>query len=146
MEKEVMLKTRGPHVHMVHFSPDRKFVLSNDLGNDKVYSYEYNQNSASTVLKVKDSFAVEAGSGPRHLTFSKKGRYVYVLQELTGGLMVFSYSKGKLRKIDQTTILANGFKGTFTDIHISPDGKFLYASNRGEANTISTFRILKKEN
>jgi 6-phosphogluconolactonase len=69
-------------------------------------------------LKVKDSFAVEAGSGPRHLTF-KKGRYVYVLQELTGGLMVFSYSKGKLRKIDQTTILANGFKGTFTgaDIH-----------------------------
>jgi 6-phosphogluconolactonase len=66
---------------MVHFSPDRKFVLSNDLGNDKVYSYEYNPNSASTVLKVKDSFAVEAGSGPRHL-FSKKGRYVYVLQEL----------------------------------------------------------------
>jgi 6-phosphogluconolactonase len=49
--------------------------------------------------------------------------------------MVFSYSKGKLRKIDQTTILANGFKGTFTgaDIHIL-DGKFLYA-NRGEANT-----------
>jgi 6-phosphogluconolactonase len=120
-------------------------VLSNDLGN-KVYSYEYNPNSASTVLKVKDSFAVEAGSGPRHLTFSKKGSYVYVLQELTGGLMVFSYSKGKLS--DQTTILANGFKGTFTgaDIHISPDGKFLYASNRGEANTISTFRILKTEN
>jgi 6-phosphogluconolactonase len=138
-------RQEGPHVHMVHFSPDRKFVLSNDLGNDKVYSYEYNPNSASTVLKVKDSFAVEAGSGPRHLTFSKKGSYVYVLQELTGGLMVFSYSKGKLRKVDQTTILANGFKGTFTgaDIHISPDGKFLYASNRGEANTISTFRILK---
>jgi 6-phosphogluconolactonase (cycloisomerase 2 family) len=47
-------------------------VLSNDLGNDKVYSYEYNPNSASTVLKEKDSFAVEAGSGPRHLTFSKR--------------------------------------------------------------------------
>jgi 6-phosphogluconolactonase len=56
-----------------------------------VYSYEYNPNSASTVLKVKDSFA--AGSGPRHLTFSKKGRYVYVLQELTGGLMVFPIRK-----------------------------------------------------
>jgi 6-phosphogluconolactonase len=50
-----------------------------------------NPNSASTVLKVKDSFA--AGSGPRHLTFSKKGRYVYVLQELTGGLMVFPIRK-----------------------------------------------------
>jgi 6-phosphogluconolactonase len=101
MEKEVMLKDKRDHTFIWFISPDRKFVLSNDLGNDKVYSYEYNPNSASTVLKEKDSFAVEAGSGPRHLTFSKKGSYVYVLQELTGGLMVFSYSKGKLRKIDQ---------------------------------------------
>jgi 6-phosphogluconolactonase len=42
-----------------------------------VYSYEYNPNSASTVLKVKDSFAVEAGSGPRHLTFKKGGMFMY---------------------------------------------------------------------
>ena len=138
-------RQQGPHVHMVHFSPDRKFVLSNDLGNDKVYSYEYNSNSVTAVLKVKDSFAVEAGSGPRHLTFSKNGKYVYLLQELTGGLTVFCYSKGKLKKVDQTTILAKDFKGSFTgaDIHISPDQKFLYASNRGDANTISIFRILK---
>jgi 6-phosphogluconolactonase len=138
-------RQEGPHVHMVHFSPDRKFVLSTDLGNDKVYSYEYNPNSVTAVLKVKDSFAVEAGSGPRHLTFSKNGKYVYLLQELTGGLTVFCYSKGKLKKVDQTTILAKDFKGSFTgaDIHISPDEKFLYASNRGEANTISIFRILK---
>ena len=138
-------RQEGPHVHMVQFSPDKKFVLSNDLGNDKVYSYEYNPNASTVALKLKDSFAVESGSGPRHLTFSKDGKYVYLLQELTGGLTVFCYSKGKLKKVDQTTILAKDFKGTFTgaDIHISPDGKFLYASNRGEANTISIFKILK---
>ena len=64
-------RQEGPHVHMVHFSPDRKFVLANDLGNDKVYSYEYDANSVNEVLKLKDSISVRPGSGPRHLTFSK---------------------------------------------------------------------------
>lgn len=135
-----------PHVHMVHFSPDRKFVLSNDLGNDKVYSYQYDPNSAKENLKVKDSVSLSPGSGPRHLTFSKDGKHVYLLQELNGALTVFSYSKGKLKKMTETSILAKDFKGTFSsaDLHVSPDGKFLYASNRGEANDISIFKILKK--
>jgi 6-phosphogluconolactonase len=138
-------RQEGPHVHMVHFSPDKKFVLSNDLGNDKVYSYQYNPNATVEVLKIKDSISVNSGSGPRHLTFSKDGRFVYLLQELDGALTVFSYSNGILKKIDETTILAKDFKGIFSsaDIHISPDGKFLYATNRGEANTISIFKILK---
>lgn len=138
-------RQEGPHVHMVHFSPDRKFILSNDLGTDKVYLYQYNPNAANEVLKIKDSISVKLGSGPRHLTFSNDGKFVYLLQELNGALTVFSYSNGILKKIDETTILAKDFKGTFSsaDIHISPDGKFLYATNRGEANTISIFKILK---
>ncbi|MFV8393541.1 lactonase family protein [Flavobacterium sp. LB2P6] len=138
-------RQEGPHVHMVHFSPDKKFVLSNDLGNDKVYTYAYNPNAASTVLELKDSISVKSGSGPRHLTFSKDGKFVYLLQELDGALTVFSYSNGILKKIDETTILEKDFKGTFSsaDIHISPDGKFLYTSNRGEANNITIFKILK---
>jgi 6-phosphogluconolactonase len=58
--------------------------------------------------------------------------------------MVFSYSKGKLRKVDQTTILANGFKGTLEPTFISPDGKFYIPQTVGKQ--ISTFRILKTEN
>lgn len=135
-----------PHVHMVYFSPDKKYVLSNDLGNDKVYVYNYNPNAASEILTLKDSVSVTPGSGPRHLTFSKKGKFVYLLQELDGSLTTFSYANGKLSKVNETTILAKDFKGTFSsaDIHISPNGKFLYASNRGEANNISIFKILKK--
>lgn len=134
-----------PHVHMVYFSPDKKFVLANDLGNDKLYSYHYDSNSNHEPLRVSDSIAVKSGSGPRHLTFSNDGKRVYLLQELDGSLTTFNYSNGKLKKIDETTILAKDFKGTFSsaDIHISPDGKFLYASNRGEANTISIFKIKK---
>jgi 6-phosphogluconolactonase len=132
-----------PHVHMVHFTPDEKFILVNDLGKDNVYSYHYDLNSTNKPLRISDSIAVKSGSGPRHLTFSKDGKQVYLLQELDGSLTTFNYLDGKLKKIDETTILAKGFKGTFSaaDIHISPDGKFLYASNRGEANTISIFKI-----
>ena len=124
---------KSPHVHMVHFSPDKKFVLANDLGNDKVYSYAYNPTAAGTVLEFKDIIIVKSGSGPRHLTFSKDGKFVYLLQKLDGALTIFSYSNGTLKKIDETTILAKDLKGNFSaaDIHISPDGKFLHASNRG---------------
>lgn len=134
-----------PHAHMVHFSPDKKYVLSNDLGTDKIHIYKYNANSPDNILSASDSVAVKAGSGPRHLTFSKNGKYVYLLQELDGGLTVFAYAKGKLDKIQETSVLANGFAGKIgaADIHISPDGLFLYATNRGEANTITIFKILK---
>lgn len=138
-------RQQGPHVHMVYFSPDRKFVLSNDLGLDKVYLYAYDADAKVDNLKVCDSVSVTAGSGPRHLTFSNDGKWVYLLQELNGSLTTFKYAKGKLKKIGETSILAKDFNGTFSgaDIHISPDGKFLYASNRGEANTISIFEISK---
>lgn len=138
-------RQEGPHVHMVYFSPDKKYVLSNDLGTDSIDIYEYHPDAAIEVLQWKSSAAVQSGSGPRHLTFSKDGKKVYVLQELNGAISVFDYANGKLNKIQETTILANDFKGNFTgaDIHISPDGKFLYASNRGEANTISIFKIFK---
>jgi 6-phosphogluconolactonase len=138
-------RQEAPHAHMVYFSPDKKYVLSNDLGTDKVYSYQYNANAATEVLQLKSSFDVKAGSGPRHLIFSKDGKYVYVLQELDGTITSFRYAKGILNKVNETTVVASDFKGDISaaDIHISPDGKFLYATNRGTANDISAFKILK---
>jgi len=134
------------HVHMVYFSPDNKYVLSNDLGTDKIHIYNYNPTGTTDVLTLKDSISVTPGSGPRHLKFSKDGKFVYLLQELNGGITYFSYNDGRLTKVFETSILAKDFKGTFSsaDIQISPNGKFLYASNRGEANNISVFKIKKK--
>jgi 6-phosphogluconolactonase len=136
----------SPHVHMVYFSPDKKYVLANDLGTDQVSVYQYNPNGGNEILKLKSSIAVNPGSGPRHLTFSKDGKYVYVLQELDGALVAFSYNNGMLKKVFETTIIAKDYKGEIrsADIHISPDGKFLYATNRGEIGEISIFKTLKK--
>ena len=138
-------RQESPHVHMVQFSPDKKFVFANDLGKDKIYVYKYNANSETKVLDVKDSISVKPGSGPRHLTFSSNGKFVYLLQELDGTLTIFKNEKGSITKIDETTVVASDFKGdtSAADIHISPDGRFLYATNRGTANDISCFEIQK---
>jgi 6-phosphogluconolactonase len=133
------------HLHLVQFSPDKKYVLGTDLGTDKVYLYKYFPNSVKTPLTLKDSVVVKAGSGPRHLTFSKNGKYLYLLQELDGTVSVFKYKNGNMKLVQETSVLSDGFNQSFTaaDIHISPDERFLYATNRKEANDISCFKILK---
>jgi 6-phosphogluconolactonase len=135
-----------PHAHMVYFSPDKKYVLAVDLGTDVISVYQYNPNSENEILKIHSSISVPAGGGPRHLTFSIDGKYVYVLQELDGSLVTFRYKNGWLEKVFETSILPKEYKGKIqtADIHISPDGKFLYATNRGETGEITIFKIARK--
>ncbi|MDA6069731.1 lactonase family protein [Flavobacterium sp. AC] len=134
------------HVHQVVFSPDKKFVLSNDLGQDKVFIYKYNPGASHEVLTLKGTVDVKKGSGPRHLTFSKDGKFVYMVQELDATLTTFSYDKsGNLKLLAETSILPKGFTGGTgaAAIKISPDGKFLYVTDRVDANNISVYKIQK---
>lgn len=135
------------HAHQVMFSPDKKYVLAVDLGEDKIYTYQYIVNGEKPLV-FKTSLSTDAGSGPRHLTFSPNGKYVYLVHEFTGKVSVFNYQDGNLtlqQKIETTT---PNFEGKIDGaaIQISTDGKFLYQSNRGDANTISTFSIAKNGN
>ncbi|WP_276089731.1 lactonase family protein [Pedobacter sp. JY14-1] len=138
-------RQEAPHVHMVAFSPERKYVTVNDLGTDKVYLYSYHPDDNNNVLIPADSISLTPGAGPRHLTFSKDGKYAYVLHELDGGLTVMSYTEGQLNTIQETSINSPGFSGENggADIHLSPDGRFLYASNRGSENKITIFAVEK---
>lgn len=132
-----------PYVHQTIFSPDHHFVLVNDLGTDYITSYRYNNTSNEKVLTVTDSLKVKAGSGPRHSVFSKSGKFMYVIHELDGTISVVGFSDGKLTLLDETTVVRKeNLQTGAADIHISPDGKFLYATNRGTANDISCFKIL----
>jgi 6-phosphogluconolactonase len=139
-------RQESAHVHMTYFSPDKKFVLVNDLGMDKILVYKYDKVALKNVLTLKEIIDTNKGSGPRHLVFSNDGKFVYVLHELDGSLATYKYKNGSLKLLQETTIVAKDFKGenSAADIHISPDGKFLYATNRGDANTINTFAINKK--
>jgi 6-phosphogluconolactonase len=136
-------RQEAAHVHMVYFSPDKKYVFVNDLGTDKISIYNYNPNGGEKTLTLKESIAVKAGSGPRHLAFSPSGVFVYLLGELDGTLTVFSYNNDKLEKVQETNVYSPMFNGKNggADIHFSKDGQYLYATNRGDANTISVFKV-----
>ena len=132
------------HVHQVQFSPDKKYVIATDLGEDKVYIYNY-QADAEKPLTLKQSIKTNAGSGPRHIAFGTNGKYAYLAYEFNGKISVFNYTDGNLSLLQEVETTAKDFTGKIdaADIHISADGKFLYESNRGDANTISVFSIAK---
>lgn len=133
----------SPHVHMVRFSPDRKYVFATDLGTDKIYVYSYNPNGGDKTLMLKETVTVKPGSGPRHMVFNPSGIFLYVLNELDASLAVYSLIKGKLQKIQESTVASQGFTGKngAADIRFSRDGKYIYATNRGDANTLSVFKV-----
>jgi 6-phosphogluconolactonase len=83
------------------------------------------------------------GSGPRHFDFHPNNKYAYLVEELTGTVVAFKYSEGKLETIQRISALPANFNGTIgsADIHVSGNGKFLYSSNRGTSNTIAIFKI-----
>ena len=145
VEKTNSVEQVKAHVHMVQFSPDGKYLFATDLGTDYLYVYNYNPEAKSGVLDIKYLIKVKVGSGPRHLTFSQDGKYVYLIQELSGNVTVFEYNDGNLNFIQETSVISKKFKGktSAADIHISPNGKFVYATNRGKANDITCFEIRK---
>lgn len=134
-----------PHVHAVVVSPDNNYVVVPDLGTDRLVIYDFKPVKTGEPLSpANPAFTpVDPGSGPRHFTFHPNGRYAYVIQELSGTITAFNYSKGRLAKIQSITMLEPDFKGKIgaADIHVSPDGKFLYGSNRGDANDIVIYAI-----
>jgi 6-phosphogluconolactonase len=135
-----------PHVHAVVLSPDNRYLLAPDLGTDKVNVYRFDPLESQPLTRATPPFAsVKPGSGPRHLTFHPNGKFAYVILEMEGAIAAFDYKNGKLDAKQSITMLAPGFNGNVgaADIHISPDGKFLYGSNRGEANEVVIYAIDK---
>lgn len=130
------------HIHTVYFSPDKKYVFATDLGSDKIYMYSYNADGDHNVLTLKETISVKPGSGPRHLAFNPNGIFMYLLNELDGSLIVYSYINDKLAVIQETTVVAKGFEGATggADIHFTADGRYMYATDRGDANTITVFK------
>ncbi|MES1223771.1 MAG: lactonase family protein, partial [Bacteroidota bacterium] len=130
------------HIHSVFFSPAYDYVYLPDLGSDKIRVFKFGPNSG-TPLQEMDNLTVRTvpGSGPRHMAFHPNKKFVYCIEEMSGMVVVYSYNNGKLnpvQRINSNSKTAAEYSSA--DIHISPDGLFLYASNRIE-NTISIFSI-----
>jgi len=131
------------HVHCTFFSKDNKFLFVPDLGMDKLMIYAFNDKTGKLTAAPQAFAASPDNGGPRHITFSPNNQYAYLMEELTGSVVVFKYNNGNFSNIQTISAAAPGFKGFMgsADIHISADGKFLYCSNRGDANSITIFKI-----
>ena len=133
------------HVHSVTFSPDEKYLLAADLGLDELSIYKFDATATSVPLKPsRDSIVhTQPGSGPRHISFCPGKPYVYCINELSGGVDAYRYSNGELTLLQHISSHPDGYKGTIgsADIHVTPDGRFLYASNRGDANSLAIYSI-----
>ena len=134
---------RVAHIHCIIPTPDKKYILATDLGNDRVYRFRYNKKArknAEVLTAQRVAYEVSDGQGPRHLTFSKDGRFAYLINELGGECVVLSYHKGKLKEVQRIMADEGGGRGS-ADIHISPDGRFLYTSHRLKKDGIAIFAI-----
>jgi len=134
-----------PHVHCTKISPDNKWLYVPDLGIDKVMIYAFDEATGKLTPGSQAFAKSQPGAGPRHITFHPNGKYAYLVEELTGHVVVYQYQNGQLKLWQRTSSLPRGQEGYAgsADIHVSPDGKFLYATNRGDFNNIAIFKIDK---
>ncbi|WP_347220077.1 lactonase family protein [Chryseobacterium sp.] len=133
------------HIHSTVFSPDFNYVFLPDLGADKIRAYRFD-SEVKEPLKEADKPFTQAvlGSGPRHFAFHPNGKFAYCIEEMGGAVSVYRYDAGTLEPIQRINTHSDHLKGDFesSDVHISPDGRYLYASNRGSENNIAIFSIL----
>lgn len=130
------------HVHAAIFAPDFDYIFFPDLGADKLRGYAFNPNSRTPLTETK-SYAISAGGGPRHMRFHPNKKFAYAIEEMAGMITVFRYNRGQLDSIQRVPThpaeLTQGFESS--DLQLSPDGFFLYATNRGKENNIAIFSV-----
>jgi len=135
----------GPHAHAILTDPSNRWALVADLGLDKVFVYPYDAGRGA-LGPVPRQVEMEKGAGPRHLVFDADGRGVFVLNEMNGTVVSFAFdpADGSMARIDSMSTLAAGYEGKnkSAELALSPDGRFLYASNRGP-DDIAIFEILR---
>lgn len=130
------------HIHSTVFSHHCDYLFLPDLGADKIRVLTFNPDS-SKPLSESAGLTVHTvpGSGPRHMVFHPNQQFAYCIEEMGGMVSAYAYNKGKLTRIQRIPSYSKTTEEhSSADIHISPDGLFLYASNRVE-NTISIFSI-----
>ena len=129
-----------PHPHAFVPSPDNKFAYVSDLGTDKIHSYEFDDNTGKIKVREDLNVKVEAGAGPRHLIFHPSGKFAYMTLELFGQVAAYRYKSGNLIPIGTYNLVSEGEKSQSAEVRSTPDGKFLYVSNRGH-DSITGFSV-----
>ena len=137
-------RQKEPHAHSVNLDAANRFVFVADLGLDKVLVYEFNPTIGVLTPNDPPAASTAPGSGPRHFAFRPDNTAAYAIDELDSTVTVFGYDKGRgtLSPVQKISTLPAGFSGTNypADVHVHPNGKFVYGSNRGH-DSIASFQV-----
>lgn len=138
-------RQNSPHPHWCGYSPDGKYAFVPDLGLDGIVIYAINPDKTTI---TKHGFAESVpGGGPRHMRFSNDGRFIYLLNELSLSVSVFSWdaATGKAALLSTTPTLSEEVKAaesfnSAAEILVHPVGPYVYASNRGH-DSVTAYKI-----
>lgn len=135
-------RQEAPHPHSAVIDPTNQYVIVSDLGLDKIIIYRLDRNE-NKLIRHQEVMETP-GSGPRHFVFHPSHKFAYAINELDSTITGFTYNieHGTLSKVETVSAIPDDFTGVShgADIHVAPNGKFLYASNRGH-DSIAVFKI-----
>ena len=138
-------RQKEPHVHAAIFNPKDGNLFIADLGTDEVVVYDFDSKKEEP-LNPEPIFSLKVapGAGPRHMVFNEAADRLYLIHEISAEVGVYDYNNGELKHIATHQLTNDDFDGNVgaAEVRLSPDGKFLYASNRGDANEIIVFKIV----
>lgn len=144
-------RQEGPHAHSVVFSPDNRFLLSADLGVDKVFVYRFDAATGKIELNNPPSLSVDPGAGPRHMEFHPNGQWLYLIEEMGSAVEFLHWDakRGALEPGQRLSTLPENHKGSniAAELALNAAGDRLYASNRGSdggQNSIALFSLDKE--
>ena len=132
------------HIHCAVLSPDGKYIFVTDLGHECIYRFERLDGPAplgESTMAWGSIYGMRCG--PRHLTFSPDGKYAYLICELGDKLIPLRYQDGELIQIQGAINAYQGNGHGSADIHLTPDGRFLYTSHRLQEDGIAIFSVDK---
>lgn len=137
-------RQEGPHAHCIVLDPTNRFAYACDLGTDKIMIFQFDRRKGKLIPGDRPWVQAKPGAGPRHLTFHPGGKYAYVINELHATVTAFACDpiKGNLKELQTVPTLPRDptVADTGADIHVSPDGQFLYCSNRGH-DSVAAFKV-----
>ncbi|HYE74449.1 MAG TPA: lactonase family protein [Blastocatellia bacterium] len=140
-------RQEGPHAHCLLLDAANKYVFAPDLGIDKVMIYKFDAKRGKLTPNTQPFYQTKPGAGPRHFTFHKNGKLAFVINELDSTISSLEYNaaQGTLKELNTISTLPQDFTGSNTcaDIHVHPNGKFVYGSNRGH-DSIAVFSLDEK--
>ena len=129
------------HPHMIVTTPDNRFAVVPDLGTDKVYLYALDADAGA--LSLSKTLDLPPGAGPRHVAFHPSLPRMYVINELDSTMATFAWDEDDnwtRLSVESTMpryyVQPAGRPNTCADVHVHPNGKFLYGSNRGHDSIV----------